>query len=72
MELDTGEALFEGTTDADQLYLITNLVGPLCPRHQSLIQRVNYMVCPALFQILSNAIREDDHMSYLIYAMPIR
>ncbi|KAL7294339.1 hypothetical protein TKK_0012349 [Trichogramma kaykai] len=38
-EMLTGEPLFPGDSDVDQLYRITRLMGGLCHRHQSLLNR---------------------------------
>ncbi|XP_016837136.1 cyclin-dependent kinase-like 1 [Nasonia vitripennis] len=38
-ELLTGEPLFPGDSDVDQLFRITRLLGGLCGRHQSLMNR---------------------------------
>ncbi|XP_043280714.1 cyclin-dependent kinase-like 4 isoform X2 [Venturia canescens] len=38
-EMVTGEPLFPGDSDLDQLYQITRLLGSLCSRHQTMISR---------------------------------
>ncbi|XP_039299206.1 cyclin-dependent kinase-like 2 [Nilaparvata lugens] len=38
-EMISGDPLFPGDSDIDQIYKITNLLGKLCPHHQQLITK---------------------------------
>ncbi|RZF41845.1 hypothetical protein LSTR_LSTR005307 [Laodelphax striatellus] len=55
-EMISGDPLFPGDSDIDQIYKITNLLGKLCPYHQQLIAKN-----PTLREIREENISEIDN-----------